>query len=559
MTKGEWLVGAEWIDVDLELNDGFALSHTKKILALCNFKYKRDLAEDALSCILANLIVNSYDNTPTIIPANDRDCKIIKDIAGIDWFVLERITIVLDALERLGYIGHAIGYRNERTSALSKYWLLDDTPFTSLVDKYKGSPIVYRSVSGRGFIIKDENKVKLDWTKLPKTNKKSITKMNASVNMNNRYMNKQVLAFDVSSNDIIESGKSIAQIILNMTNNVNTNRIILNIDTNRIKLIEKRTIDEIQYILLTTDEYYYIISNKITITKTGMKWNTKLGRRVECKSYEMSNSDIDIKRYNIVDKLVDKLVIDRSVKGITKPYKGELWGFDSAKQLIAFHSMAITPISQFAFSLSGIINDKTQIRIFNDSSFKKGGRLYWGPWNQMPKVIRRSFTFNGEPADRVDFVGLHLRMCYHELGKQFLGEPYIYAKGVNDRERGYMKLAGLIVFNADSVREAIDALFHKLLKKGFTGDRDKAKSIIEEFELYHEAISEKFYHKDTGKKLQYKDSTIMMAILTKLRKMKIPTISVHDEVIAPVKFKDVVKEVMLNEYKKEMKFETNVS
>ena len=550
----KWIKDAEWIEVDLELNTDFAASHIKKIMRMCNFKYNKNLAEEALRCIMGNLIINSYYDQPTIIPANKRDCKMLKDVANIEWFVLGRLNTILQALEELGYVGHAKGFKTQSTAALSKYWLLDNTAITKLIDEYKESPVVYKSINGGGFIIKDSNKIRINWTTL-KTNKKIIAKMNAAVNKNNKYMNKQVLTLNVNSKDIMESGKSITRILMDMTKDIITKRITLNIDTNKIKLIENRIIDKIQYILITTEQYYYMISNKIIITKLGKVWKAGTKEFKEQYSYSMQNDDVEIRRYNIVKKVESY----RSAKGLTEPHKGVLCQFGSAKQLIAFNGSAYTPISRFAFFMSGTINDKTQIRIFNDSSFGKGGRLYWGPWNKMPKVIRRGFLLDGEPVVRIDFVGLHLRMCYHSLGKQFLGEPYIYAKGVNDKERSYMKLAGLIVFNTNSMREAIYALLRKLIRKGSECSYDDAKGIIEEFKLYHDDISGMFFHESIGKELQYKDSNIMVAILTRLREMDIPAISVHDEIIVPEHHREVAKEVMLSEYKKETGFETTAS
>ena len=51
-------------------------------------------------------------------------------------------------------------------------------------------------------------------------------------------------------------------------------------------------------------------------------------------------------------------------------------------------------------------------RIFNQGSFKKGGRFYGGFWQKIPREYRKFIRINYKEVVELDYSGLHINMLY---------------------------------------------------------------------------------------------------------------------------------------------------
>ena len=520
MDKKQWLEDANWLNANIELNSAFGRKHLSTILEICKFKYKDDLAEEALSCIIANLISNHYANTPTIIPGSKDYWKGLKESCGIQWATPARVKDIMKILGELGYVDNVGGFQNKIKSAMARYWLKNDCPMIQTALNFKGSIIYFRENDGPSFTVRDMEGGTMDWSKL-KHSEKLIDRMDKGVKRYNRFTAKQDIGFSITLDEITNKDVNIVNALINMMPEVNTNKITLMMNNSRV---------------------------------------------VRIRSVAHSDGSIDSNRRKVIVETVENSytvcyleVLSSSVQCNKSFSYIELAGFDSTKYRLTNDINGFGLFILGHFTLSGSINYTAQSRIFNRESFSMGGRFYGGPWNNMNKVIRKKFIINEEPVARVDYVGIHIKLLYHLKNKtQFNKECYVYDKVDNNEDRTRMKFIALIIINAKNRREGVYAINQKLKSLGLYQSNYKTNKLIDIFFEYHKAISNYFF-KDCGVELQRYDSTIMYNVLKKLTKMRIPAISVHDEVIAPVKFKDVVKKVMLNEYKKEMKFETNVS
>ena len=96
-------------------------------------------------------------------------------------------------------------------------------------------------------------------------------------------------------------------------------------------------------------------------------------------------------------------------------------------------------------------------RIFNVDWFH-GGRFYQAPHITIPSACRKTMLINGEPTVEPDYSGQHIRMLYNLLGIDYRDECYVYKKAdtANKADRDRIKLASLIIINAEGRRSALE-------------------------------------------------------------------------------------------------------
>lgn len=199
-------------------------------------------------------------------------------------------------------------------------------------------------------------------------------------------------------------------------------------------------------------------------------------------------------------------------------------------------------------------------RVFREASFKKHGRFYGAGHINVPSTLRQFIKINGQSTTEPDYSGLHIRMLYHRLGKDYRDECYVYEKSdvEHKAERLKFKLVALVSINAEDY-EAPQAVLEKFkdedvwLKKG-----ESPLHLIDVFKSFHKPIEE-FLFSGVGNDLMFKDSTIMEAILKSLLKKNIPALPVHDSIIVQQQHQEVAKQVMVEGYEKVMGFKPVIS
>lgn len=207
--------------------------------------------------------------------------------------------------------------------------------------------------------------------------------------------------------------------------------------------------------------------------------------------------------------------------------------------------------------LFGAINPEANAmrRVFN-VDWVHGGRFYKAPHITLPSACRSTMTINGEPTVELDYSGLHIRMLYNQIGKDYRGECYVYEKAdvANKDDRERIKLASLIVINSSDRKKAIKAIHNQCRKKGIhypAGQFGRYGALVDKFGQYHKPIRQ-FLLSGKGLELQYTDSIIMASILERMTQRGIPALPVHDSVICPAKNEGYLRQAMMEEYEKVM-------
>ncbi|MDC1175162.1 hypothetical protein OAT67_07190 [Bacteriovoracaceae bacterium] len=179
-------------------------------------------------------------------------------------------------------------------------------------------------------------------------------------------------------------------------------------------------------------------------------------------------------------------------------------------------------------------------RVFNNSSFKQGGRIY-AHFLNMKKEKRSQIKINNTESVELDYSGLHINMLYIlKTGNCFQGDVY-KIKGY-EVYRSLFKVALQICINTKSRRSAILALDKHLNEKKISIGI-KVEVIIDKFIEKHALIRDNFFQLN-GLELQFRDSQMALYTMTQGVKEGIVVLSVHDSFIVEKQFENWLRVTM---------------
>ena len=192
-------------------------------------------------------------------------------------------------------------------------------------------------------------------------------------------------------------------------------------------------------------------------------------------------------------------------------------------------------------------------RVFNNESFKSGGRFYGAFHLELPKELRRHIYLNGESTVELDYSALHIRMLYHREEIDYETDPYQDVCDTKE-ERSIYKQVLLVAINADSEKSAIQAIRDRLRKKNLGIGLTDAEILLRlnKFKEVHPRIAH-YLNTGIGLRLQNLDSRITDIVLKNMTKREIPCLPVHDSYIVPQSHKDLLFQEMTNAYRAVMK------
>jgi len=195
-------------------------------------------------------------------------------------------------------------------------------------------------------------------------------------------------------------------------------------------------------------------------------------------------------------------------------------------------------------------------RVFNLESFKKGGRFYGGAHLDIQSHMRGFIKINGEPVVELDYDAFHIVMLYHLRGLDIdiSQDPYDIIVGPEDR--AIKKKVLLTAINAPTDRKAMGAISSYLADEKIKGI--EVKSLLSRAKLAHTDIADDI-GSGKGRMLQNLDSRITDAILTSLMAENIPALPVHDSFIVPQQHENRLRELMIGEYEKILKFKPGIT
>jgi hypothetical protein len=191
-------------------------------------------------------------------------------------------------------------------------------------------------------------------------------------------------------------------------------------------------------------------------------------------------------------------------------------------------------------------------RVFNNGSFKQGGRFYGGWWQNIPREYRQWIRINTKHVSEIDYSGLHINMLYALEGLPLpKGDVYHIDGYSNDSTfRAFLKRMLLIMVNSsdrEAARKALHSEVH--LDKGLklpTEIRSTKKAdiypLMDAFENKHRRIS-KYFCSGKGVDLQYYDSQLAEKVMLKYLPHS-AILPVHDSFIIHHGLKDYLERTM---------------
>jgi len=211
------------------------------------------------------------------------------------------------------------------------------------------------------------------------------------------------------------------------------------------------------------------------------------------------------------------------------------------------------------------LSNKYLYRVFNRSSFERGGRFYGGWWGALPKEWRGFITIDNWFTEEIDYSAMHINLLYNQIGidpKNLFQDPYAL-EGLDLTYRNTTKQIMLILLNATTLKKSLKAVNAKAKEEGSELSLPKEMKSYSDYialiERCHEPIKQ-FIGKDVGVSLQNKDSKIAMNIMLRMdNEHQATCLPIHDSFIVADPHADALKEIMLQEYKAFTGFECRVA
>ena len=300
----------------------------------------------------------------------------------------------------------------------------------------------------------------------------------------------------------------------------------------RAKGVLKKDVSNINASTISYADDYEIIQVQKVI-KTWYDVRTGKTVKVKAKVDYFEDVETELKRRNLafINKELEKTFLG-------------LWIEDSEYKIL-YKSM--NKDEKYEFNP----NEKSLVRVFNDTEFSLGGRFYHGWWQYLPRIYRPYITINHQVVAELDYKHLHPSLIYSKIGYTELPPDFdSYTLDIDDfgpRQRDYLKQVFQCLINTDSEESALRAIRSKGLSAIFPFGSDELMHLLME---KHNPIRAMFFDSSLGKKLQRIDSDIAeYCMLEMLRSHKTIVLPVHDSFIVQQDMITVLQEVMSTAYK----------
>jgi len=535
--SGRFISEANWLEHAIPLDVYASASPrlktlTNKIFSQISKSIKisnRSRTKDALKTIITNLWIGKQMDAPIHYSRNKN--KWVRDSRyGKLFFTYKRFIPVIDALEDLGYIQQKTGIYNRdkhfgrETRMWGTYTLWHNfTMFGLYTQEFINNPQQEELV-----ILKDKRKPKPPKQKnKPKPKKigyietKQTQKWREELERYNDFADKHKVSVEIDGSKIVD------------------NRFIL------------------QYL------FSNIINNKITVQVVILNNNITTHKKYPLLESH-SNKDTTTKKLTTMTKTVSpNRMVDEGLQHICGRSFLEFWFLPQLKSQLSKcktqEERDAFLAKQFVLEGLGIerlifqLNYEYLHRVFSRKSFNKNGRAHGALHQILPKHMRPHISINGEKTTEIDYSAYHIRMLYHMEGIDYTDDPYLVCGGKDLRET--FKAVGLIAINAKNERSAYRAISDGLEARGISLPKIKNPLVwlVKTFREAHKPIY-KYLFSDIGITLMNKDSEIMNNILMRLMDKGILGLSVYDSVIVEEQYAEILRDIMVSEYKEVMGF-----
>jgi hypothetical protein len=182
-------------------------------------------------------------------------------------------------------------------------------------------------------------------------------------------------------------------------------------------------------------------------------------------------------------------------------------------------------------------------RQFTLGRFDRGGRLFGGYWENLPKPVRlKGIRIDGEKVVGLDYSALNPRLAYHVAeADPAPGDAYTLP-GLEKSRDGVKK-----VFNAMLFKHPVTKL-PKGARALFPRSVD-CSEVTEAILRQHPTLKGLLSNPETGHRLQFMESQIMMGVLRNCRERNFVALPVFDCVVVKASTEKAVKEIMQREFK----------
>jgi hypothetical protein len=195
------------------------------------------------------------------------------------------------------------------------------------------------------------------------------------------------------------------------------------------------------------------------------------------------------------------------------------------------------------------------IRVFNNRSWAAGGRLWSAgehSYQQMPEAERVKMTINGEPVSELDIKACQLTIYHAKIGEPLEGssDPYVYA-GI---DRAIAKLWTVATFgNSKPITQWPPEMAEDYKRETGRelGKQAKAREVARKMLAAFPALQKLENYSDVWADLQFREAeAVIGTMLILMRKHGIPGLSMHDGIIVPRSKVDLVKRVLIGEFRR---------
>ncbi|HNP36499.1 MAG TPA: hypothetical protein PKK10_11660 [Woeseiaceae bacterium] len=197
------------------------------------------------------------------------------------------------------------------------------------------------------------------------------------------------------------------------------------------------------------------------------------------------------------------------------------------------------------------LTDTRLQRYFNNASFKQGGRLFGGFWQQLRARQAKLVTINGEAIGEVDFECMQVALARAAAGVPHDLTADAYDIDVIDTKPG----EEVIEWNPDRLRKGIkkllaSMLFSKRQLKRWPKETQchfppgtKVRHVCQAIEKAHPGLQD-FWYTGAGYRFMFTESQILVRVLLKLKQAGVVALPKHDCVLVPYSKKYLASKIM---------------
>lgn len=194
-------------------------------------------------------------------------------------------------------------------------------------------------------------------------------------------------------------------------------------------------------------------------------------------------------------------------------------------------------------------------RFFTRSSFKSGGRLFGGFWQQMSKRDRLCrLRIKGEEIVEKDYSAVVPRLLYGIAGQSIpsaLLDDLYRVPGFEGSRAGVKKLFNALLFDLPNTRrQGFPSDCHTLFdRQELQRVGGKVQPVIEAIKEAHAPVADHF-GTGVGHYLMFLESQILVAVLLELRQREAYALPIHDAVLTCQRDSRIVERVMLQTFER---------